>query len=90
MTQLLYCNTRTALKGDMTKLKKRLNEAYTNLEKLKDVRISMHEYGALVVILATYQDMLYRKMTICNDKLKQLHSTIEHLASKEQNWTMET
>ena len=33
--------------------------------------------------------MLQRKMTLCNDKLRQLHSTIEHVASEEQNWTME-
>ena len=32
--------------------------------------------------------MLQRKMTICNDKLRQLHSTIDHVAIEEQNWTM--
>ena len=28
-------------------------------------------------------------MTLCNDKLRQLHSTIEHVASEEHNWTIE-
>ena len=74
-----------SLKGEMTKLKHRLLEANTDLEKLKDVSISVHDHGALLVTLKTHQDMLKRKMTLCNDKLRQLHSTIEHVSSDEQN-----
>ena len=85
MTQLTYRNARTALKREMTELGNRLVEANTDLEKLKDVSISVNVHGALLVTLKTHQDMLQRKMTLCNDKLRQLHSTIEHITSDEQN-----
>ena len=55
----------------------------------KDISITVHDHGALLITLAAHQDILQRKMTLCNDKLRQLHSTIEHVASEEQNWTME-
>ena len=89
MTQLKYKNTRVSLMGEMKKLKHRLMEANTDLGKFKDVGISVQDHIALVVRLKIHQNMLQRKMTLCNDKLRQLHSTIEHVASKEQNWTME-
>ena len=79
MKQLTYINTRTALKREMTELGNWLVEANTDLEKFKDVSISVHDHDSLLVTLETYQDMLQRKMTLCNDNLRQLHSTIEHV-----------
>ena len=69
----------------MTKLEHRLVEANTDLGKFKDVSISVYDHNALEVRLETHQGMLQRKTTLCNDKLRQLHSTFEHVASKEQN-----
>ena len=89
MTQLQYRNTRTALKGEMTKLGNRLLEANTYLEKFKDVSITVHDHNALLITLATHEKMLQMKTTRCNDKLRQLHSEIEYVASEEKNWTME-
>ena len=88
MMQLKYKHARASLKGKMIKLKHRLAEANTDLGKFKDIGISIHDHNALVVKLETHQDMLQRKTALCNNKLMQLHSTIENAASKEQSWAI--
>ena len=57
MAQVKYQNTRASLKGEMTKLGKRLLEANTDLHKFKDVSISVHDHGILLETLKTHQDM---------------------------------
>ena len=42
----------------------------------------------MLVTLATHHDMLQRKMTLCNDKLRKLYSSIEGVTTEEQGWTM--
>ena len=66
----------------MTKIETRLDTANTNLDKFKDVNLSVHDHGALVAILGTHKDMLQRKMTICKDKLKQLYSDITKMITR--------
>ena len=72
MTKLVYHIPRTALKGEMTNLETKLGEANTDLDKFKDVSISMHDHNTLLVILATQQDIIKMKILICDEKLKQL------------------
>ena len=88
MAQQKYKNARGSLKGEMTKLEHRLVEADMDLRKFKEVGIILHDNNALVVRLETYQEVLQRKTTLCNDKLRQLNSTMENVASKEQFWTI--
>ena len=47
-----------ALEREMTELENRLVEANTDLEKFKDVSISVHDHNTLVIKLETHQDML--------------------------------
>ena len=82
MTQLVYCIAQTALYREMTKLETKLDEVNKDLDKFKDVGLSVHDHGSLVVIPKTHKDMLQRKMTICIVKLKQLHTDIAHVAHK--------
>ena len=73
----------------MTNLEDRLSEANFELVKLKDTNVTVHDHNALLTILATHQDMLIRKITLCNDRRRQLHSTIRRVISEEQNWRIE-
>ena len=54
MMQLTYRNARTAMEREMTEHENRLGEANTDLEKLKDVSISVNVPGALLVTLKTH------------------------------------
>ena len=73
---------------ETAKHQNRLSEANTALKKFKDVSRTLLDYDALLVILATHHDMLQRKVTLCNEKLSKLHSSIEDVATKENGWTM--
>ena len=88
MTQLQYKNARMTLRGKISRLGNRLTGAKTNLEKFKDVSILLHDYGALPVTLETHHDMLQRKVTLCNEKLNKLHSSISDVATQDKGWTM--
>ena len=74
--QLQYENTRALLVGEMTKLEYRLLEASSDLGRLKDSNITLYDHNALLIVLATHQDMLTRKITLCNDRLRQLYQKI--------------
>ena len=86
MMQLRYRNVITALKGEMIKLKNRLSEANTDLEKFS---ITIDDQDMLLITLATHQEILQMKTTHCNDILKELHIIMEYVASEEKDWTME-
>ena len=85
MMQSLYENTRALLVEEMTKLEVRLKEGKSELVKFKDNNIFVYDHDKLLTLLTTHQDMLTRKITLCNDKLRQLHSTIGQVISDEQN-----
>ena len=59
-----------------------------DLDKFKDVSLTLHDYDTLLAILATHHDMLQRKVTLCNEKISKLHSSVEDVATEDKGWTM--
>ena len=48
MMHLRYKNARTALKAEMVKLGNKLTEANIDLQKFKDVSLTLHDYDTLL------------------------------------------
>ena len=84
MTQLQYGNTRALLVREMTKLENKFSQASSDLVKFKDMNITVHNHDALLMILAIHLDILTREITLCNDRLRQLHSTIGQVISEKR------
>ena len=84
--QLEYRNAIMTLKGEMIKLVNRLSEANTDLEKFS---ITIYDHDALLITLATHQEILQMKTTHCNDKLRHLYVKMKYITFEEKNWTME-
>ena len=48
-----------------------------------------HDYEDLLTRLATHDNILQKKVTVCNDKLDKLHTLLDQVANEEKGWTME-
>ena len=46
--------------------------------------LNVHDYDALLAKLATHNDMLQKKVALCNEKLSKLHSSLEEVAPNEK------
>ena len=84
MQQIRYKNARTALKSETTWLRNRLIYANLDLEKFKDASLSVHDYDKLLARLATHDDMIQKKVALCNEKLGKLHTLLDEVANKEK------
>ena len=48
----------------------------------------VHDYEELLAKLATHDDMIQKKVTLYNEKLGKLHTSLDEVATKEKGWRM--
>ena len=58
------------------------------MNKFKDVSLFVHDYEELLARLATHEDMIEKKVTLCNEKLGKLNTLLYEVATNEKGWTM--
>ena len=71
MTKILYYNAGTALETKLTILKNRAQVANKDLEDFENININAHDLWDIIKnihILATHQNLMERKIHICDKK----------------------